>query len=77
MRSSGILHENFFIGEGSLSHLDSITEKENYQNIILFTDPVGFRLNGAADYFKRLEAKPYINNIKVTKKGKRSIKMTS
>lgn len=64
MRSPGILHENFFIGEGSLAHLDAITEKENYKNILLFTDTTGFRLCGAADYFKRLEAKPHINKIK-------------
>ena len=64
MRSPGILHENFFIGEGSLAHLETITEKENYKNILLFTDTTGFRLCGAADYFKRLETKPYINKIK-------------
>jgi alcohol dehydrogenase class IV len=71
MRSCGILHENFFIGEGSLSHLDSITEKENYQDILLITDPVGFRLNGADEYFKRLGARPYINRIReVSYEGK-------
>lgn len=71
MRSPGILHENFFIGEGSLSHLDSITEKENYQTILLFTDTTGFRLSGAADYFKRLETKPHITKIKnITYEGK-------
>jgi len=64
MRSPGILHENFFIGEGSLAHLEAVTEKENYKNILLFTDTTGFRLCGAADYFKRLETKPYINKIK-------------
>lgn len=71
MPSCGTLHENFFIGEGSLSHLDSITERENYKNILLFTDTTGFRLNGAAEYFERLAAKPYINSIReVSYEGK-------
>jgi alcohol dehydrogenase class IV len=37
---------------------------EKCQNILLFTDRIGFDLCGAADYFKTLEKKPYIKKIK-------------
>lgn len=37
---------------------------ENYQNILLFVDKIGFDLCGAADYFKILEKKTHTKNIK-------------
>ncbi len=37
---------------------------ENCRNVLLFVDKIGFDLCGAADYFKTLEKKTHIKNIK-------------
>jgi|GEM_PF-394350 len=57
-------HPNFFSRHGGILGWRRRPLTKNYQNILLFVDKIGFDLCGAADYFKTLEKKPYIKNIK-------------